>query len=349
LLFLEFRDRGQRKRVALGHRDFTAAKEKADELAAALGKPSTSLQRSLSLAQLFDNYLREVTPSKGEQKRAHDHRAARMILSILGQGRAVTGLTIRDWQQFVTERRRRGDQRPGKAFGRALGSRMIRYDLQFLLAACNRAVRAGWLERNPLAGCPFPKEEVPRRPMLTSEQYHQLLAVSARVSPLCQLALVLAHETGHRLGAIRLLRWADVRWSDGIIRWRGGQDKIRFEHETPLTPAASEALQDAQRRSRGIGDTRVFPSPTDGENAVSRHLLRDWWQRLEQLAGLDPEPRRGWYSLRRKFATELKDVPLVDLCAPGGWEEPQTVLRCYQRPDAETMRAALARRRGLSA
>jgi integrase len=349
LLFLEFRDYGQRKRVALGHRDLTAAKQKADELAAALRSPDSSLQRSLLLTQLFDNYLREVTPAKGEHKQDHDRRAARMILSILGPGRTVSSLTIRDWQHFTAERRRRGDQRQGKTYGRALGSRMIRYDLQFLLATCNWAVRAGWLERNPLEGCPFPKEDVPCRPLVTNDQYNRLLGVSDRVSPLCRLALVLAHETGHRIGAIRLLRWSDVRWADGVIRWRGGHDKIRFEHETPMTPTAREALAGEQRRSGVIGDAWVFLSPTNGENPVSRHLLRDWWQRLEQFADLEPETRRGWHALRRKFATELKDVPLVDLCALGGWKEPQTVLRCYQRADPETMRTALARRRELSA
>jgi len=45
------------------------------------------------------------------------------------------------------------------------------------------------------------------------------------------------------------------------------------------------------------------------------------------------------------FATELKRVPLKDLCQLGGWKEPQTVLKCYQRADEATMREALASRR----
>ena len=56
-------------------------------------------------------------------------------------------------------------------------------------------------------------------------------------------------------------------------------------------------------------------------------------------------PRRGWHSLRRKFATELKKMPLKDLSEVGGWANPQTVLSCYQHPDRVTQREALEARK----
>ncbi len=58
-------------------------------------------------------------------------------------------------------------------------------------------------------------------------------------------------------------------------------------------------------------------------------------------------PRTGFHALRRKFATELKTIPLPDLCALGGWKDAKTILTCYQSPDADTMRSALANRRSL--
>ena len=57
--------------------------------------------------------------------------------------------------------------------------------------------------------------------------------------------------------------------------------------------------------------------------------------------------RLGWHSLRRKFATELKDTPLKDLCALDGWKDHNTVLKCYQHADEATMREALAKRRAV--
>jgi hypothetical protein len=67
------------------------------------------------------------------------------------------------------------------------------------------------------------------------------------------------------------------------------------------------------------------------------------------LADLSPEPGQGWHSCRRTFATKLKAAPLKDLCALGGWKDPQTILRCYQRADPVTMRRALATRMELEA
>ena len=42
-------------------------------------------------------------------------------------------------------------------------------------------------------------------------------------------------------------------------------------------------------------------------------------------------------------------TPLKDLCYLGGWKEPQTVLKCYQRADETTMRQALESRKQLAA
>lgn len=97
-----------------------------------------------------------------------------------------------------------------------------------------------------------------------------------------------------------------------------------------------------------LGDGWLFPSPFESGGPVSRHLIRDWWQRLEEAAGLPREPGRGWHSLRRKFATELKHVPTKDLQALGGWKDHQTILACYQRSDPVSMKEALQSRRELA-
>jgi len=96
-----------------------------------------------------------------------------------------------------------------------------------------------------------------------------------------------------------------------------------------------------------IGDGWVFPAPRNAEQAVTRHLARDWWQQLEAKAGLASSPGRGGHALRRKFATELKQAPLRDLAALGGWRGPQTIVKCYQHEDPATLRQALATRQVL--
>mgnify|MGYP001070249014 CR=1 FL=1 len=100
---------------------------------------------------------------------------------------------------------------------------------------------------------------------------------------------------------------------------------------------------------RAIGDAWLFPSPSDPAQPVSRHLVRDWWERMQKAAKLPVEGRRGWHSLRRKFATELKNSPLRDLQALGGWKDPMTIVKCYPKPDDVTMAEALKNRTPLRA
>ncbi len=92
-----------------------------------------------------------------------------------------------------------------------------------------------------------PTESSPRRPIVTASEYEALLAVSDTIHPLFRLALIIVHETGHRIGAVRLLRWTDIDFEHQVVRWRGENDKIGYEHETWLTPGAVEALQAARR------------------------------------------------------------------------------------------------------
>ncbi len=185
--------------------------------------------------------------------------------------------------------------------------------------------------------------------MLVAEAFEKMLAVAPKVSPLCPLLLMTVHETGHRVGAVLQLRWSDLDLDNARVRWRAESDKLRSAHETPLSAAAVEWLKRARRERAHLGDGWVFPAPERSWQPVSRHRARTWWNRLESLSGIAPEPGRGWHSLRRKFATELKNTPLRDLAQLGGWKSAQTILKCYQRADDVTLRAALASRGSLTA
>ena len=111
---------------------------------------------------------------------------------------------------------------------------------------------------------------------------------------------------------------------------------------TSLSATAIEALLQSRSSSSGIGDAWVFPSPRWPQKVLSRNALERWLKKAETIVRL---PSLGWHSIRRKFATDLKDVPLKDLCALGGWKDPKTVLTCYQVPDQEGLRESLEARR----
>ncbi len=108
-----------------------------------------------------------------------------------------------------------------------------------------------------------------------------------------------------------------------------------MEHTTPLTAAAVRALVEARKHDPRIGNEWVLPSPRWPDKAVSRSALDRWLARAQAKAGLPP---LGWHSFRRKFANELHEAPLKDLCTLGRVEgsenHPSVLSSPRSRPDA---------------
>ena len=349
---IEWRENGRRLTRSLKHSDWARAKMQADQFAADYIGPeieggAQAEPEPLTLDRLFDIYEDEVTPTKTARSRRYDRVAMKMFLGCFGRNRRPATLSQRDWDRFIRERRS-GNVGPS---GRPVSDRTIEYDLRFLLAVLNWAARSRdaegrlLLESNPLRGLKVPKEKNPTRVVLKQPEYEDLLRVSTEMDWRFRVALVLAHETGHRIGAIRQLRWSDVDMEHETIRWRGEHEKTGYEHRTPVTTEVLHVLEEARKQNPGIGDVPLLPAPKDPSKCVSRWLLRDWWKKAEALAGLERKRGRGWHSLRRKFASDLMNQPLKILCELGGWKTARTVLQCYQKADQNQLRKALEDRR----
>ena len=349
---IEWRDNERRLTRSLGHREWVRAKRQADEFAAGFVGPDLNGKAEaepepLTLGGLFDIYGEEVTPTKGWHSRGHDRAAMRMFLRFFGRNRDPATLSQRDWDRFIRERRA---GRIGPS-GKPVSDRTVEYDLKFLIAVLNWAAKSRdergrlLLDRNPLRGLRTPTEKNPNRVVLAEEEYRALLEVSRKVDWRFHLALVLAHETGHRIGAIRQLRWADIDFEGGTIVWRAEHDKSGYEHITPVTAEALDALKEVRRWDPLAEEGPVLPAPSNPLAVVGAARLHAWWSKAQILAGLEPKPGRGWHSLRRKFASDLMDQQLKVLCQLGGWKTAKTVLRCYQRADEGQLRKALEDRR----
>ena len=223
---IEWRDNGRRLTRSLKHRDWPRAKRQADEVAAgfAVHEPAGEAgaePEPLTLERLFEIYGEEVTPSKSEKTQQRDRMQMRMFLDFLGPNRRPETLSKRDWDRFIRERRagRLGGSR------QPVLNRTIENDLKFLIAVLNWASKSRdeqgrlLLDSNPLRGLKLPKEKNPTRIVLSDEEYDAMLRVSRRVDWRFHVALVLAHETGHRIGAIRHLRWSGIDYESGIWRY----------------------------------------------------------------------------------------------------------------------------------
>ena len=90
-----------------------------------------------------------------------------------------------------------------------------------------------------------------------------------------------------------------------------------------------------------IGQGWLFPT-RDGQKPWARELFAQKLLNAEKHAGLEHLRGGAWHPFRRKWATERKDLPLVDVMAVGGWKDAATLLTCYQHTDEQSMLRVMA-------
>ena len=348
---LEYRRNGRREAKSLKHRDWEVAKTQADRLAANFPPPEAEREpQALTLGQLFEMYLGEVTPKNSERHQKYDRSAASMFKEYFGKNRPAATLSWRDFDKFSAARAG-GTTGSGPGPWKPVKARTVQKDLSFLSSVLNWATTAGdglgafLLDRNPMKGYKLPREKNPRRVVNTDEEYSALVAISKEFDWRFHVALVLVHETGRRIGAVRKLRWSDVDLQAETIRWRAEHDKSGYGHVRPMSAEARAVLEFARGRSPGVGDAVLLPACKDPSKPVGEWVMRDMWLKAEQLAGIERKLGRGYHGFRRKFASDLKDLPARVLCDLGGWKDFETVLKCYQQADERELREALAARK----
>jgi integrase len=290
-----------------------------------------------------------VTPQKGKSAQDHDRRILPLLMKAFGAHRRPDTLNVRDWNSFI-RRRQSGALALAGREGQPVRNRVIEQNLKLLLAVLNWAERArddgGYLlDRNPLRGLKVPKEENPRRPMLTVEQFKALRSVAAQRSLVAERFVMLAWYAGHRGHSIRHLRWSDVDLEGGTIRWRAGNDKIKYEHRNPMHPDLIAFLKADRARTKAIGDAWLFPGNKRGA-PLTRNQSVNLFRKLAVKAGLPKGEGYGWHACRRAFANHLRDVPLRDLKDLGGWKTERTVVAVYLQPNEDAQRSALAKLKG---
>jgi len=101
--------------------------------------------------------------------------------------------------------------------------------------------------------------------------------------------LIVAEGTGRRISAWCNLRWDDVDFQNGTIRWRAETDKTGFEQIVPMTDPVKDALAAVRRAQGAIGNTPVFRAPKDPQKACSRHLFDTWLRKAYEITELPPE------------------------------------------------------------
>lgn len=106
-----------------------------------------------------------------------------------------------------------------------------------------------------------------------------------------------------------------------------------------VSPVVRAALDRILAERPGVGSAPFFPSRDELQEPISRHLADAWLRKGEKLAELEPQRGSLWHAYRRKWATERKHFPDVDVdvAEAGGWKTIETLKTAYQQADPETM------------
>ena len=317
----------------------------------------------LTLGALWDRYRQDCQGflDNAQLTRKDTEARARILLAHFGEACDVRKLSADDQASYTAARRAGGIRLSDEAVTRPVRARSAEADLVVLhqmlnWAATVRVNGVRLLDGNPLAGVRRVREQNPRRPVATYERFTATRAAMQRLASEAEsetertrwtkmeLALVIAEATGRRLGAIRQLRWEDIDFSAGVIRWRAEADKKRRDSVVPMPLPFSHELRQFQRRL-GAESGWVFASEKNAGRAMDRHLFDKWLAHAENKAELPKLPGGLWHPYRRAWATARKHLPLKDVAEAGGWKDTETLLTCYQQPDTQTLLAVMAEER----
>jgi integrase len=354
---------GNWSRKSLKHSDKERAKTWALEQAAKLSQGEKALRAGrATLDAVFAAYEKHRTHRKkaGEQKQ--DARRIQMWKAVLRAEIDPHNVSLADWERFIDLRSSGAINPRGKHVAkekrRAVRNRTVEADCNWLRWVFNWASKwrtpAGYylMRENPVRGFEAPREKNPERAVASHDRYLSIRKVSDQVmmesrwgkrkearSYLSEL-LDIVNGTGRRISAICKLTYEDLRLEQGphgSIRWPAQTDKTGRETVVPISPEVRKAIDRILRERPGIGSAPLFPSPEDAQKPITRHLADKWLRKGEELAKLEPQRGSLWHAYRRKWATERKHLPDVDVAAAGGWKGPHTMKASYQQADPETM------------
>jgi integrase len=358
-----------KNRKSLGTTDRAEADRLGTHLLAALLRQEETTETVLLLRDLWERYSTESpafldnTPRTRKEEEAH----VQVLIAFFGEGCDVRNLTEADAAAYTAKRLRGGIKLRSGEQSKAVRARSPEVELRILRTmlrwAATIRVRDGQrlLSTNPLSGLHGSREKNPKRPVASWERFQATrkamreLAEKNVDNPArhqkwrrMEFALVLAEATGRRLGAIRHLVWPDFDFDAATIRWRAESDKKGKEWNVPMPPVLLEEVKGFRAKLGGAFGGLVFPSPFDPARPLGREVFQHALIDAETHAKLPKLDGGAWHALRRKWASERKHLPLVDVAAAGGWKDTQTLVECYQHADRDTMLAVMSEPRKVS-
>lgn len=231
----------------------------------------------------------------------------------------------------------------------------VRADIVYLNTVLNWAANPELhaqplISKNPIR-VPQLKMRKPKRPVMNEDHHRDVLRHADAVD--CQglfgCFLRLLDLLGWRVTGLCYVRASDLLLTPGIgvpygaVRKNPWVDKSNCDDLVPLTRhSRAVVLRLLKRLGLRAGEPHfLFPSIKDETRPWSRWHFRDLLERAEKAAKV--EHLGGSHTWRRKWATERKGHPEVDVMRAGGWNDVESLRKCYSQADPETIYTVMSR------
>jgi integrase len=183
-------------------------------------------------------------------------------------------------------------------------ARTVNLDVIALRNVLKLARERGFIERLPEVR-QLKQKPAERRPLMTKEQFGQLLAATTvettKNADLFRLYLRFLALTGAREKEALSVRWSDVDFRrDTVTIGSGGMAKNHKARDVDFSPELKTLLTEMSD-ARPPDTTWLFPSPQRGEKDIHAMRLRESLNYVRKKAGL---PWIGFHDLRHFFASQ---------------------------------------------
>ncbi len=223
----------------------------------------------------------------------------------------MSGINAQTFSRYTALRISEGNPRRKGADHKPLSPATINKELRHLRVAIRKAVKWGYLNREPAIEFLGEPEKLPT--YVSPEEFQSLYAAceAARwpeghrypAADWWRGLLVTAYMTGWRIGALLALRWEDTDLDAGTVLSRAADNKGKRDQVCHLHPLAVEHMRELIDFS-----PLVFPW------VRNRRRVFEEFERLQRLASLTAKGKHhySFHDLRRGFATMNADRMTAD-------------------------------------
>lgn len=247
--WVEWYQDGQRRRERIGPNKAAAEQRLREALSARTeGRHIKKSPDAKTLSKDLAAWYLELPEVRAKRSYGRDRLTMTKLLPAFGD-RLLKDITP---AQVEAYRQKRLAEPSGRTPHTPTAPATVNREIACLKTIFSKAMKNGRAEHNPAQGVKGLKENNERDRVLSSEEYHRLLAACpGHLKPVVKLA----YHTGMRQGEILGLTWGQVDIKEGFIRLAPEDTKT---NEGRLVPLNGELVEMFQEMPRGLPGVRVF-------------------------------------------------------------------------------------------